>query len=437
MSLAFLGSAGGSSGVLKSTMPDAPDIVLILVDSLRADGLGCYGRPLPTSPAIDALARSGVRFAHAFASAPWTQPSVMSLFMSVSPDRHRMVLPNVPHAATNLTTLAERLREAGYQTIGITANPMPHRRYGYARGFEFYDDFTIAMDPGVGDMAQTISRSGAQAATGATVTRLALDWLRRRDPGRPLFLFLFYMDPHWDYIPPPDSLGLFTDDPIPALRNIYSLGKKAVDPTARARIHAAYAGEIRYTDDCIGRLLAAIRESPRAAATAVALCGDHGESFWERGKVAHGNNLYDEELHVPLIIRPPGGAPNGVVVTGQVGLIDLAPTLLDLAGVAPPAEWQGVSLRPCVTNAAPPDRPLILDNRIIGGFVRGVRTTLFKLIARPPFNTPTEVYDLAADPGETNNLAAGAKGIPATALALIPLLCTDEVPPSTPKETNP
>ncbi len=415
--------------------PVAPDILLIVIDSLRADVIGCYGETRPTSPVIDALSAKSVRFANAIASAPWTEPSIMTLFTSLPPERHGLVLSTVPYV-TNVTTLAECLRKAGYQTVGLTANPSTHRRRGFGRGFDYYDDFTIAMDPG-GDLALAAAQSAAQTATGGAVTRLAENWLRRRDPARPLFLFLHYMDPHWDYIPPPDCLRLFTADPVPALRNIYRLGQTFVPPPARARIRSAYAGEIRYTDGCIGRLLAAIQASPRADSTAVALCGDHGEAFWEHGCVGHGNNLYDEEIRVPLIVRAPDGEGFGVVVTGQVGLIDLAPTLLDLAGVAPPPDWEGVSLRACFTTGVSAFRPLVLDNRIGGGPMRGVRTPTCKIVGRPPFETVSEVYDLVADPGETNNLAADSGAIPPAATALIPLLHPSDIATLTPKESNP
>jgi arylsulfatase A-like enzyme len=418
-----------------STAPSAPDILLVVIDSLRADYLGCYGQTLPTTPVIDALAASGVRFNNAIASAPWTEPSIMTVFTSLPPDRHGLVLSTVPFV-TNGTTLAECLSQAGYQTVGITANPSTHRRRGFARGFDHYDDYTVAMDPG-GDLALAAAQAAAQTATGATVTRLAEDWLRRRDPAKPLFLFLHYMDPHWDYVPPAAYCRLFTDDPVPPLRKIYMLGKTFVPPLARKRIRAAYAGEIRYTDDCIGRLLDAIRATPRSSAMAVALCGDHGEAFWEHGCVGHGNNFHEEEIHVPLIIRPPGPPAAGAVVPGQVGLIDLAPTLVDIAGVKPSPDWEGISLRPLLTGGAVLSRPVVLDNRIQGGHIRGVRTSTFKVIGRPPFDAPCEVYDLVADPGETNNLVGSVRGIPPTATSLIPLLRTSDITASESKGITP
>lgn len=402
--------------------PSAPDLLLLVVDSLRPDYVGCYGQTLPTTPGIDAFAASGTRFGKAFASGPWTQPSVMSLFTSVPPDRHGRVTPTAIHA-TNVVTLTEALRAAGYQTVGITANPMSHRRYGFARGFEHYDDYSVGIDPD-SDLLDVAAKAAAKTSCDATVTRLAEDWLRRRDPDRPLFLFLFYMDPHWDYLPPPPYNRMFTDDPVPPLRNIHTLGRTFVPPAARERIRAAYAGEIRYTDDCVARLLATLSTTPRADATAVALCADHGESFWERGLTGHGNNLHEEELHVPLAIRPPASlkSPAGAVVDTQVGLIDLAPTFLDLAGVPPPSGWEGTSLRPFLEGGSVPERPIVLDTRVAGGHLRGVRTASWKVVAKPPFEAPSEVYDLAADPGETRNLVASDGTFPPAVAPLLPLL---------------
>jgi arylsulfatase A-like enzyme len=417
----------------QAAAPRSPDLLLIVVESLRADHVGCYGCAWPTTPAIDALASNATRFAQASASSSWTQPSIATLLTSVSPVRHGMVKPRQSGDAS-LPTLAESLRKAGYQTVGIVANPMLHRRFGFAHGFDHYDDYTVAMAPGSADEA--LIASSAQSATSATVTRLALSWLERRDPARPLFLFLFYMDPHSDYLPPPPYDRLFTDDPIPPLRNIPGLGTSFVPPAARERIRAAYAGEIRYTDACIGRLLDALAATPRAGDTAVALCGDHGEAFWEHGRPGHGHHLYEEEIRVPLIIRAPGPS-SGAIVTGQAGLIDLAPTLLALAGLPSPAGWEGSDLSAFLAGGALPERPLLLDTRVSRP-LRAIRTPTLKLIALPPYEAPAEIYDLAADPCETNNLA-GAAPLPSGVAGLLTLLrpATGEAPASKPIALDP
>ena len=260
------------------------------------------------------------------------------------------------------------------------------------------------------------------------MTRLAQAWLAtRRDKSKPLFMFVLYMDPHWDYLPPAPYDTLFTDDPIPPPRGIWKLGEGKVADNVRNRTIAAYDGEIRYTDTCISNLLCGIESSPRGSNTLIAVCADHGEAFWERGFASHGNNLHDEEIHVPLIISPPGGSRQGGVVNGQVGTIDLARTFLDYAGVEPPDVWLGRSLRPLVEEGdveGEVSTPVVLDLRILKNHVplRTVRTPRYKLIAPEPFISPSGVYDLAADPGETNNLVKPGAPLSAEVAALMPLL---------------
>lgn len=400
-----------------------PDLCVVLVDSLRPDHLGCYGYERDTSPAVDAFAAGAVRFDQAIASGSWTQPSIMSLMTSVPADVHQRVHWGRPHS-TNVVTLAETLRAAGYQTVGLVANPMTNRKYGFARGFDFYDDYSLtgAPDATTGDIAR-------QTAQGAKLTRLAKDWIeKRRDPEKPLFLFVLYIDVHWDYLPPPPFNRMFAPDPVPPPRDIWNLGRKSVPEAARRRSVAAYDGEIRYTDGCISNLLAAIDASPRGNDTVVVFCSDHGESFWERGVASHGNALFDEELRVPLVIRPArgdGDPASGRVVSEQVGLIDLAPTLADLAGVPAPTNWVGRSLAPALRGETLPEIPIVLDNRIgdDGAILRGVRTSRWKVVAGPPHDRPTSLYDLLADPAETNDLLrAGDFALPPDVEAVVPLL---------------
>ena len=407
--------------LLARAEPVKPDLVLLVIDSARADHMGCNGYARPTTPVLDAFAKTGANFTQAIASSSWTQPSVMSLFTSVSPDIHQRVLPLQPHA-DGIATLAGILREAGYQTVGITANTMSNRKFGFAKGFDHYDDYTVGLAPD-----ESVSNISAQTATTPTLNRLAENALARRDPDRPLFLFVFYMDPHWDYHPPPSFYQMFTDSPIPPPRNFWSYNGKEVSPTERDRIIAAYDGEIRYTDTHLEGFLKTLETGPRGSNTAIAICADHGEAFWERGLIiTHGNNLHEEEIHVPLIIRAPEacGDPlvKGAVLDAQVGLIDVAPTFLDFAGITPPESWQGRSLRPFLSGGTVPERPLILDTRVNDNVWRGVRTPRHKVTAGAPFDAPFAVYDLKADPKEENNLLNAATPLPEEVAALIPLL---------------
>ena len=398
----------------RAAMP--PDIVLVLVDSLRADALDCYGfrAAHPASPRIDALAASGTLFLDAASSAPWTQPSVMSLFTSADPAVHGRVLPS-SHTSTNVATLAGILRAAGYQTAAVTANPMTQARYGYARGFDFYDDYTVQINA---------DNAAAAVGTDAVVTREARRILASRDPARPLFLFLLYMDVHWDYLPPPETLRLFTSDPVSAPGGVQNLDAKYVPPAVRRRVRDAYAGEVRHTDSHVGELLDALAASPRAPETAVILCADHGDAFWEHGQTGHGKKFHPEETHVPLVMRVPGHTRPGGVVTGLVGLVDVAPTLAAAAGLPAPPFWSGRSLLPLLGGGRSEGRAIPQDNQIIGGHSRAVVTDRWRLVARPPFEALSGLYDRLADPAETNNLAASP--IPDEVKALMPLLRPQE-----------
>ena len=379
-----------------------PDLVLIIIDSLRSDHMGCYGYARNTTPGIDAFAKEAAQFNQAVSSSSWTQPSVMSIFSSVEPATHLRADWDKPHN-TNIITVAETLRNAGYQTIGITANGMTHRRFGYAQGFDLYDDFTAALSP-----EASPASNASQPPSGAILTRFATDWLlNKRDPSKPLFLFVMYMDPHWDYIPPTPYDTMFAEnDPVPALRGISTLGNTQLTDIAKRRIINAYDGEIAFTDRHVSELLAAIKSSASGNRTAIAICSDHGEAFWERGTtVAHGNNLYDEEIRVPLIVKTPGNN-TGRIIKQQVGTIDIGPTFLGFAGIPVPESWQGTDLAPLLRGDEMPEKPVTSDLRIFNNFITAVRTSEKKTIfltAEP--DKPIEIYDLKADPGETVNLS--------------------------------
>lgn len=404
-----------------SAAPGRPDIVFVLIDSLKASHMGCYGYARDTSPGLDRFAcEEAVRFETVIPGGSWTQPAVMTLFTSLPADRHMRVLPGVPHSS-DAVTLAEILREAGYATVGITANTMTNRRYGYGRGFDLWDDYSATLPPDSG-----IERIATGYAKGAVLTRSGLTRLRHRDPGRPIFLFLFYMDPHWDFNPPAPYDMRFSSTGLGPLRRTWSISADNATPEVRRRTVDSYDGEIAYCDSVVSNLIAEIARTPRWNETIVVVMGDHGESFWERGFPSHGNHLYDEELKVPLVIRVPAGTAGirpGTVVRGQVGGIDVAPTLLDLAGVPVPPSWRGRSLRGAMESGVSDGRPVVAETRVRAGlWQRCVRTDRYKVIAIDRFDTPSEAYDLVSDPGETNNLVRSGLPLPAETAALVPLL---------------
>ena len=400
--------------------PSRPDILFVLIDSIKASHLGCYGYGRDTTPNLDRFAKEEcVRFETVIPGGSWTVPAVMTLFSSLPADEHRRVMPDLPHNE-NVVTLAETLRAAGYATVGITANGMVSHKFGYGKGFDLWDDYSATVPPDAGMM-----KAASGYARGMVLTRMGLNRLSRRDPSKPLFLFLFYMDPHWDYRPPPPYDVKFDESGSAPVRNVWAMKGDRVTPELRRRTLDAYDGEIAYCDAAVSNLLAAVSATPRWNDTIVVVAGDHGESFWERGFSGHGNHLYDEELKVPLMIRVPAnrGPKPGTVVKGQVGGIDIAPTLLDLAGVPAPPSWKGRSLRESMTSGVSDGRPVVTETRVRDRlWQRAVRTDRWKVIAVNDFANPVEAYDLATDPGETNNLLRSGKPLPGGALELVRLL---------------
>ena len=397
-----------------------PDILFVLIDSIKASHLGCYGYGRDTTPNIDRFAKAEcVRFETVIPGGSWTIPAVMTLFTSLPADEHRRVMPNLPHDG-KAVTFAETLRGAGYATVGITANGMVSHRFGYGKGFDLWDDYSATLPPEAGMM-----KAASGYAKGMALTKMGLNRLKRRDPAKPLFLFLFYMDPHWDYCPPLPYDRMFDSTGKGPIRNAWAMKADKVTPEIRRRTLDAYDGEIAYCDNAISNLLASVAAMPRWNDTVVVIAGDHGESFWERGFSGHGNYLYDQELKVPLMIRVPKsrGLKPGTVVKGQVGGIDLAPTLLDLAGVPVPPSWKGRSLVSAMERGVSDGRPVVTETRVRDNlWQRAVRTDRWKVIAIDDFTKPVEAYDLVADPGETNNLVRAGAPLPKEAEDLVPYL---------------
>ena len=408
-----------TAGEEKTTLAH-PDILFVLIDSIKASHLGCYGYGRDTTPNIARFAKAEcVRFETVIPGGSWTIPAVMTLFTSLPADEHRRVMPNLPHDG-KAVTFAETLRGAGYATVGITANGMVSHRFGYGKGFDLWDDYSATLPPEAGMM-----KAASGYAKGMALTKMGLNRLKRRDPAKPLFLFLFYMDPHWDFYPPLPYDRMFDSTGKGPIRNAWAMKADKVTPEIRRRTLDAYDGEIAYCDNAISNLLASVAAMPRWNDTVVVIAGDHGESFWERGFASHGNHLYDEELKVPLMIRVPKnrGLKLGGVVKGQVGGIDLAPTLLDLAGVPVPPSWKGRSLVSAMERGVSDGRPVVTETRVRDNlWQRAVRTDRWKVIAIDDFTKPVEAYDLVADPGETNNLVRAGAPLPKEAEDLVPYL---------------
>ncbi len=312
-----------------------PDLVLVSVDTLRADVLACYGGPRDVGRALCAPASAGTRFVWAFATAPYTVPSVASILSSRYPSGHAASQFAQAPMAESVVTVAETLSGAGYATAAFVSNPVlaAHRNLG--QGFDVYDDTMTRRER---------NRPGYAERTAADTTDAALAWWRGAPS--PRFLWVHYQDPHGPYEPPDapaaaDAAGvrrlrvLATNSGYGGIPAYQALPNAVGAETYRRR----YLDEIRYLDDAFGRLLEVVDAgSPRPG---LLLTADHGEALGEDGYwFAHGHSLGLDQIRVPLLWRPPGGGA-ARAETRPVSLLDVAPTLLDAAGIEAPAAFEG------------------------------------------------------------------------------------------------
>jgi arylsulfatase A-like enzyme len=372
-----------------------PNVVLISVDTTRADHLGCYGYGRPTSPNLDRLAAGGVRFANARSQAPWTLPSHMALFTSLLPSHCRMDQP-ICALSPDIPTLAEVLHNNGYHTAGLVNDGYMQAFFGNARGYEHWREFSAQSPAGRGDH----------------LTDKALDWLATA-PAEPFFLFLHYYDPHSPYEAPEQFAHLFgatlTSAQTAALVERYQSNPGT--PLSRDRLDqliAAYDAEIAFVDHQLGRLFASLPEN-----TLLVVCSDHGEAFNEHGLMAHGAFLYDEVLRVPLLMSFPGVLPAGRVVNDPAMLIDVAPTILQLCGLPAPAHCEGLDLGPTWSGARLPERSVLAE--VVGNdcMLKTVVRNDWKLI-RSVINGREELYHLPDEHTDLSQQEAGLRNELAT-----------------------
>jgi arylsulfatase A-like enzyme len=346
--------ASGGQNVAAALPPKRAQInnvLLISIDSLRADRLGSYGNDRSTSPTLDRLAREGARFARAMSTTSWTLPAHMSLLTGRYVLSHGVV-DQTDRLSAAVPTLTESLHQSGLTTAGIVSMLFLGTQYGFSRGFDVYDDHTIP----------SVTEYGALHDEPASVlTDLATTWLRTQGERR-FFLFLHFWDVHYDYVPPAPYDSMFDPDYTGRLTGTNFLSNPDVKSSMPRRdlehIMALYDGEIRWVDDQIARLLAVLDEIGVSDTTAVIVTADHGDEFFEHGGKGHRRTLYREVVHIPLIMRVPGYDP-GRVVDAPVSLVDVMPTVLELTGAAMPPGMDGVSLVPTLAGGSPPARESI------------------------------------------------------------------------------
>jgi arylsulfatase A-like enzyme len=378
--------------------PSRPGIVLILIDTLRADHLGAYGYSRATSPTLDSLGSHGVLFEQSIAAAPWTLPAAMSLMTGRLPSSHRVENDGMRLSAS-VPTLAEVLQRAGYDTAGVVSHIYVSGLFGFDRGFRQFDDFGLSRDYRF--------EAGLEPRADKVTDRALERFLSVK--GRPFFLFVHYFDPHWDYDPPPPYDTRFTAPYHGSVTGSYqsfsryALPGADLEPEDRQHLLDLYDGEIAFTDAQIGRLLDGLRREGASGDTVVAVTSDHGEEFKEHGSLGHGRSLYDEVLRVPLIFSRLDGGKAPRRVKEPVREIDLFPTLCALAGTAPPREVAGRSLLPWLSGGRDEPRGAVSETIRFDAYRKSYREAGAKIILHLEDNR-RELYDLAADPGETRNL---------------------------------
>jgi arylsulfatase A-like enzyme len=402
------------------------NVLLISLDTLRPDHLGCYGHARETSPTIDALAAEGVRFAQALSPAPWTLPSHASMFTGLYPSHHG-VKDYTHRLPEGVLTLAEILAQQGFQTGAVVntwniANPSFEIFQGIAPADVHYVRESV---PGPGG-SQRIANTGPEVAARAQA------WLAARDRARPFFLFAHFYDAHTDFTPDEEYRRRFVS-PYPAGRldgstgQLYALRDRGVRLGADDLRHLRelYEAEIRQLDDVLAGFLAFLDEQGLSDETLIVLTSDHGEEFQEHGGLLHGRTQFEELLRVPLILAGPG-VPRGVVVEQPVGLIDLLPTILGRLELALPSGIDGLDLAPTWSGTDLAQRPFfgeadhnnVVDGKSVIDIKRMVRLGHEKL--HLDRHTGREaLYDLARDPLEQRDLASSA---PERAAALRELL---------------
>lgn len=425
--LRFETEAAAATGVPVVSIPGVgsrlpigpPNVVLISIDTLRADRLSLYGYPEPTTPHIDAWARRhGVAFRSAVAAAPWTLSSHVSLFTGLDSLRHGVNYPTTP-APSGLLTWAELLKRQGYATLALTGGAYLHPRFGFLQGF---DRYRYWPDPGRPDK-ELESHMGQ-----------ALEWLDGH-ADRPFFLFFHTYEVHSPFYPREPFFSMLggrreqlggpslrikpletgVDEGFLNLRRLVWFDEAAgretpFDDRQAPLLPVLYDGGVAYADAQIGLLLERLEKMPRP--TLVVLTSDHGESLGEHGLVAHGN-LYDDNLLVPLIVSYPGRLAGGQWIDRQVRSVDVLPTVLDLLGIEIPPALDGISLVPLIEGRAEGEAPPAWSLAAWSSYglavrVGNARKYIYKTSPWPAVAGRDQFFALDADPGEEDNLLSTA-----------------------------
>ncbi len=394
--------------------PAAPvNIVLISIDSLRPDHVGAYGYPRPTTPTLDRLAAEGALFENVVAESSWTLPTHMTMLTGLSTLAHGVDRFWGVRLDDTRTTLAERLRGAGYHTWGIYSGPYLHPVFGFGKGFDRYEGLlgeTTALDregfelgtPDAGREVMSANSRAHRTVTSERVSERAIELLRQRRE-RPFFLFLHYFDAHYDYIPPESLWRTFDPDYRGTLRAEGYRRNPAIHPGMNSEdlghVIALYDGEILHTDGHLGSVIDALEDHGLTEETLVIVTADHGDEFFEHGRKGHGQSLFDEVLMVPLIVRLPGTIAAGLRIREQVRHLEIAPTILSYAGIQ--SDLEGTDLGVLLAGRGPPRELDAVSTLRRDGLWLSLRMPEYKYLLHREGSSVTEtLYHLTRDPRE-------------------------------------
>jgi len=376
-----------------------PNVLVYLVDTLRADHVGAYGYGKPTTPALDAVARQGVVCAAARAQSSWTRPTVATILTGLHPITHN-TMDKLQRLPEEIETLPERLQAAGYRTGYVTTNANVSGKFGFRQGTEMFLYLT--------------DRQGGRPvkADAVRVNEAAIRWLESLEGDAPFFLYLHTVDPHAPYLPDEPWRSRFVpeldDEGLGLRRSLARLERGQVEASERtmAQLAGLYDAEVAGNDAAFGELVEYLKRSGRWDSTLVLFVADHGEEFLDHGKMEHGRTLYEEQLRVPMVWKLPGGAGAGRRIETPVEQIDVAPTILEAAGVERPASFPGRSLWAALAAGAPLDeRPSVALLDRLSYAYEAVYHRGFKLIRRIDRTIYRErpldqLFDLGLDPFE-------------------------------------
>jgi len=373
--------------------PRPRNVLVYLIDTLRADRLEVYAPDTRVeTPGLSRFSRGAATFLGARSQENWTKPSVATLLSSLLPWEHTAV-SDASRVPATVRLMPEYLGDLGFTTAGFVANGYVSNRFGFRRGWDTWRNYI---------------REG-RSTRGEALARDVLSWMDERPADQPFFLYVHAIDPHVPYRPPSDLVARYDPEPyrgpvnfsrdVTLLERIKTGGLR-LNARDRRHLEALYDGEVSYQDRHFASILEGLERRGLADDTMVIVTADHGEELYDHGSVGHGHSLYDELLHVPLLVRLPGTPVRRI--EGSVGLVDVLPTVLEALGHEVPEELSGRSLLPMLRGdgeSAPPTS--------VSGFMdnwRSLSVGRYKIIARS--RGRLRVYDLQTDPGEQTNLAA-------------------------------